>query len=473
MKHTDHIRYAIVDIETTGGYASGSGITEISILLHDGRAVTGKYESLVNPQRPIPLSIQAMTGITNDMVADSPTFEELASEIYRLLEGRVFVAHNVNFDYSFLKYHLEAAGYDLSLPKLCTVRMSRKIKPGLPAYSLGKLCDTLGIPIINRHRAGGDAEATAILFTKLMEWDTEGAIDEMLKRTSKHQQLPPNLPKEQFDRLPNGVGVYYFHDKGGKVIYVGKARNIRNRVAQHFSGYNPDRQRQHFLRDIHAITYEECGTELMALLLEAGEIKRLWPSYNRALKRFEPKYALYAYEDRKGYLRLAIGKHGRQQQHVHVFHRQLDAVNLLYRLIREFDLCPGLCIFGIPSSGVDRLLGSAGSRIADTAPEITPETHNLRVQRALDHLSGNLPTFAIFDKGRKNEEISCIWVDNGCLYGVGYVSRESDICTPEDLKEALKRRDSNHYMMQLIYDYAEKHPEKVWKPGQRFPQLYR
>ncbi|WP_353126392.1 exonuclease domain-containing protein [Parapedobacter pyrenivorans] len=452
MKQT-HIQYAIVDIETTGGYAAGSGITEIAILIHDGQQVVERFESLIDPQRPIPLSIQAMTGITDDMVAGSPTFGQLASRVYRLLDGRIFVAHNVNFDYSFIKHHLEVAGYSFAVPKLCTVRMSRKIKPGLPSYSLGRLCDVLGVPISNRHRAGGDADATAILFGWLLEWDVNGVIAEMLKKTSKHQQLPPNLAKEQFDALPHGAGVYYFRNKGGKVIYVGKARDIRNRVAQHFTGHNPNLQRQHFLRDIHSVTNQRCGTELMALLLEAVEIQRLWPVYNRALKRFEPKYALYAYEDGGGYLRLAIGKYGRLLQHIHVFHRQLDAINLLQQLIKEFDLHPKFCGFGTNDT------------------ELSPTVYNQRVQRALDHLAHHLPTFAIFDKGRDEDETGCIWVENGKFHGMGYISHHGDITSFEAVKEALTRYPSNHYMMQLIYSYAEKHPSKVWKPGQQSPQL--
>src|SRR5690606_30538945 len=194
--------YAIVDIETTGGYASGSGITEVAVRIHDGQKVIERFESLINPQCPILLSLQALTGITPEMVVDSPIFSALAPRIFELLNGRVFVAHNVNFDYSFLKHHLELAGFTLGTQKLCTVRLSRKIRPGLSSYSLGRLCDTLSIPINNRHRAAGDAEATAILFGKLLEWDIDGHIGSMLKKKSKHQQLPPNLPKEQFDALP-------------------------------------------------------------------------------------------------------------------------------------------------------------------------------------------------------------------------------------------------------------------------------
>lgn len=442
--------YAIVDIETTGGYASGSGITEIAILIHDGQQVIERYSSLVNPNQSIPLSIQAFTGITNEMVALSPAFPELATHIYGLLAGRIFVAHNVNFDYSFIKHHLAAAGYHLDVPKLCTVRMSRKLRPGLPSYSLGRLCDALGIPLSNRHRAGGDADATAILFGQLMQWDTQGVVAEMLRKTSKHQQLPPNLPKEQFDALPREAGVYYFRDKAGEVIYVGKARDIRKRVLQHFTGHSAQPQRQHFLRHIHSVTHERCGTELMALLLEAAEIQRLWPTYNRALKRFEPKYGLYTYQDCGGYVRLAIGKHGKHHSPVHVFHRRIDAYNLLHRLIREFDLHSGLCGIGLPNAGA--------------APE--PERHNPRVNRALAHLAGHLPTFAIFDKGRHDNETSCIWVEQGKLYGMGYVSQHTDIAAPEAVRETLTRYPSNHYMMQLIYGYAEKHPAMVWKPGQ-------
>lgn len=464
-----HTQYAIVDIETTGGYASGSGITEIAIFIHDGQRLTEQFESLIDPQCLIPLSIQAMTGITNEMVAGQPTFSELAPKIIDLLKGCVFVAHNVNFDYSFLKHHLALVGFQLAAPKLCTVRMSRKIRPGLSSYSLGRLCDTLGIPISNRHRAGGDAQATAVLFTKLLEWDADGVIMEMLKKTSKHQQLPPNLPKEHFDVLPHGSGVYYFRDKAGKAIYVGKARDIRNRVSSHFTGHNPNPQRQHFLRNIHAITHELCGTELMALLLEAAEIKRLWPAYNRALKRFEPKYALYTYEDHAGYLRLAIGKHSKHQQCAHVFHRQWDATNLLHQLIRDFGLRAELCTFGIASMRLTTTRSTINQTQADAIDgtmELSTEAHNQRVRQALDHLANNLPTFAIFDQGRNPDETSCIWVENGSFYGMGYINHDADFFSPCDVKETLTRYASNHYMMQLIYDYAEKHPRKIWKPDE-------
>ncbi|MFI5154495.1 MAG: PolC-type DNA polymerase III, partial [Chitinophagales bacterium] len=149
--------FAIVDIETTGGYAANNGITEIAIVLHDGKTEIGRFESLVNPRQPVPRYIQALTGINDKMLADAPGFEEIAPTVFDYLKDSVFLAHNVNFDYSFVKFQLEAAGYELNSKKLCTVRLSRKIFPGLPSYSLGNLCRQFNIPNFQRHRAGGDA----------------------------------------------------------------------------------------------------------------------------------------------------------------------------------------------------------------------------------------------------------------------------------------------------------------------------
>ena len=164
------MQYAIVDIETSGSViAAGNGITEIGIVIHDGKEIVQVYETLVNPQQYIPRFIQSLTGITNDMVADAPTFAQVAGEVHELLKDKVFIAHNVSFDYPFVKHHLQFSGYDWDAPKLCTIKLSRKIVPGLERYGLGKLCTQLGIPHSNHHRAGGDALATANLFSYLME----------------------------------------------------------------------------------------------------------------------------------------------------------------------------------------------------------------------------------------------------------------------------------------------------------------
>ena len=160
--------YCIVDIETTGGIPRESGITEIAVLVHNGDRVVKQFQTLINPQRPIPYYITNLTGITNAMVNDAPTFKSIAKDLYDILNNNYFVAHNVGFDYSFISHYLKIHGFELDVHKLCTVRLSRKVFPGLASYSLGKLCNSLDIEIESRHRAFGDAKATTILFEKLL-----------------------------------------------------------------------------------------------------------------------------------------------------------------------------------------------------------------------------------------------------------------------------------------------------------------
>ncbi|MEM9983144.1 MAG: 3'-5' exonuclease, partial [Bacteroidota bacterium] len=171
--------YAIIDLETTGGRPFQDGITEIAIIIHDGEHIVDSYVTLINPERFIPDHITKITGITNEMVRSAPKFHEVAKKIVTFTEGKVFVAHNVHFDYSFIKAAFKSLGYNYQRKTLCTVRLSRKLIKGVPSYSLGKLCKSLGITLRNRHRAKGDAEATATLFSHLIQLDkktTEASI---------------------------------------------------------------------------------------------------------------------------------------------------------------------------------------------------------------------------------------------------------------------------------------------------------
>ncbi|WP_114940278.1 exonuclease domain-containing protein [Mucilaginibacter endophyticus] len=449
--------YAIVDIETTGGHASANGITEIAICIHDGKKVVKRFETLVNPKRDIPIYISALTGITNEMVKDAPPFEDVAADIYHLIHGKIFVAHNVNFDFSFVRYHLAAAGYDLQTNKLCTVRLGRKIIPGLPSYSLGKLCKHLGIDNQSRHRAMGDAEATAELFTLLLNNDTDGHIKQSLKLGSKDQVLPPNLSKKDIDQLPYTPGVYYFHDQKGKVIYVGKAKNVKKRVSSHFTGNNPGFQRQEFLRNIHQISYQVCGTELIAFVLEAIEIKRLWPKYNRSLKRFENAFCLYAFEDQRGYIRLAVDKYRKYSDPIYTCNSLLDGYNLLNKLIEAFDLCPKLCFI---QKNNELCTSPSGSSCACEGVEAA-DSYNKKVNNAIDQLKQALPTYAIRDEGRTGDEHSCILVEKGQFYGMGYISHYFDADNIQQLKSHLTPYPGNDYIKNIVATYASKYPERM------------
>lgn len=335
--------YAIVDIETTGSYAAGSGITEIAIITHDGRQVLHTWQTLINPQRAIPRFIQQMTGITPELVEGAPAFDEVAATIYELLQDKIFVAHNVNFDYSFIKHHLQRCGYEIGARKLCTVRLARKVTPGLTSYSLGRLCHALDIEHNDHHRAFGDAHATALLLAHLIARDEAGALDAMLKGRNGEQYLPPHLGIEQVSSLPECPGVYYFWNKEGKVIYVGKAINLHKRVKSHFANNKPGRQKQDFLRDIHRISYQIVATDLMAHVLESVEIRRLWPIHNRSQRGFHPKFGIYLYEDRQGFKRLALDANRANSKPIHTFNSEFEGHTWLRRLITEFELCARLC----------------------------------------------------------------------------------------------------------------------------------
>jgi DNA polymerase III subunit epsilon len=451
------IMYVIVDIETTGGYASANGITEIAIMIHDGTRVVETYETLINPIIRIPRYIQALTGITDEMVADAPVFDDVARTIFDLLQGNIFVAHNVNFDYSFVKHHLAAAGYTLDCKKLCTVRLTRKFFPGLHSYSLGNLCRHFNIPVENRHRAGGDAAATVHLFELLLKAGAETQIQQSLKKKSREQALPPNLPREQAEQLPDSPGVYYFHNNQRKIIYVGKAKSLKKRVYSHFSNNSAGRQKQDFMREIHRITYELCGSELMAFILESVEIKRLWPPYNRALKRFEPAYGIYMFEDRKGYLRLAIEKRKQQMQPLYTFHLLREGQVLLRKMVEEFGLCAKMCFLqktNIPCTGIDNQPCSG----ACTQTE-TPVIYNERVREAIHHLELNLPSFLIKETGRQEGEQALILMEKGNFYGMGYFPADTTVSGIEALKTQLSPYPSNDFVKGLLLQYAAQHPE--------------
>ncbi len=450
--------YAIVDIETTGSYASANGITEIAIVIHDGKEVINFYETLINPHTPIPYFIQRLTGITNEMVAHAPSFNEVAQQINELLQDKVFVAHNVNFDYSFVKYHMEACGYKLDERKLCTVRMSKKIFPNLNGYALGKLCHQLGVNLTNHHRAGGDALATAQIFSMLLENDKDGVMASMLKGNSSEQYLPPHVPVEQVESLPKTPGVYYFYDVRGKTIYVGKAKNLKRRVKSHFSNNKPNKQKQDFLREIHRISYKETATDLMAHILESTEIRRLWPIYNRSQRGYLPKFGLFIYEDQQGYKRIAIEKNKHIYKPVYTFNTLIEGHSRLRELIIEFGLCARLCNLAKSADCANGVMGD--TCMGECSALLKTKVYNKKVDEAVNWLQRQLPTFAYVDKGLNEDEQSCILVKKGNFYGMGYLN---DGVLPENieaLQEKLDPMPDNDFIRNLVYKYAATFPGK-------------
>lgn len=453
-----HKLYAIVDLETTGGRADRDKVIELAIVLHDGAQILDTYSTLINPECYVPYGITQLTGITQDMVQDAPRFCEVARKVVEMTEGAIFVAHNVRFDYSFLREEFSRLGYTFSRKNLCTVRLSRKAFPGLPSYSLGNLIRSLGIPVDNRHRALDDALATTELLSRILaREDNEQQAQEMVNLGIKEALLPKNLSLERIHALPEECGVYYFHDQKGDVVYVGKSINIKKRVAEHFADKTEKagKLQQH----VHDISYELTGSELVALLLESHEIKRLSPAINRAQRMRRFPFVIHAYEDEAGYccfeVAVVSAKTRKKYQAVSEYPKLSHAKGQLTRAREAFELCSRLCSLH-PGTGACFHYHIKQCRGACVGAE-PPESYNQRAEEARDRLTTVFDKdFFILDQGRCPEEMSVVLVEEGNYCGYGYVDREGLNGQTDYLRGAVKRFPGNPETTRIIQRYLSK-----------------
>lgn len=452
------MQFAVIDIETTGGYAAQNGIIEIAVVITDGHTILDTFYAMINPEIPIPPFIERLTGITNESAATQPPFAHFAEELFSIIHDKIFVAHNVNFDYSFVKHHLAQHGFHLDAKKLCTIRLGRHVIKGLHGYGLDKICNHLKIKIDGRHSAYGDAAATTELLHRLIAMGGLKQVEQMLSVKNNEMSLPPNVNEETVAGLPQKPGVYFFHEKGGKVMYVGKARNIKKRVKGHFTNNKPGKQKQEFLKKIYHISYQETATELMAFVLEGIEIKKRWPGQNHSQKHGERVYGLYTFLDAAGYKRLFIERRLRNIQPYFVFSNLVEGYALLRKLVREFQLCPYLCFLSKKSNEcrLEEFVCKGACQHQETQLE-----YNERVEKCLAGLSEQLPSFVIMDKGIKPDERSCILVEKGRFVGMGYVPKGEELDL-ETVKSMITPHADNHYVRSLISKYAERHPYQTF-----------
>ena len=426
-------RYAIVDIETTGSHAKGHGITEIAVVITDGKEELERWESLVDPGLHIPLHITELTGITNDMVEAAPTFSAIADELEELLEDCVFVAHNVGFDYAFIRGHFETMGRVWKRPKLCTVRLARKLLPGHASYSLGRICEDLGIPNDARHRAMGDCAATTVLFHRMMELErAEAVVAKMLQRGERESWLPQHVPASDFEALPTEPGVYRFLNQKGTPLYIGMSHNVRHRVRTHFNGSMKSARRQAFLRDIHRIEGEVTGSVLMARLIEDELIRTHWPIHNRAQKSIPIRTAIVAYTDQRGFQRLHLQRQRHIKHAIRWFRKEDEARAWLHAQALAFELNPEL--LGLGSDG--------RTPVDDSANQ---ERHNAAVQKLIDAAKVQ-SVWAIVDRGRTSDERAVVLMENEHVKGWCFtdqtVSRFEEIEELIDLKTGSATADA-------------------------------
>ena len=452
-----HQLFAIIDVETTGGGIAGNRITEICIALVRGNRVEEKFTSLVNPERGIPTYITALTGIDSRMVENAPRFYEVAEKIDEMTRDAIFVAHNVNFDYNVLRNEFQKIGQNFLRKKLCTVRLSRKLIPGLRSYSLGRLCDSINIPHLDRHRAEGDVDATVLLFQRLFSLDAEfKTFDSFLNPRSKQATLPPHLPSEQIEDLPENPGIYLFKNQQHKVIYAGKAKNIKKRVLSHFY----DKKTKEFLlgQETYFIDYEETGNELLALLSEAEQIRKHFPKYNREQKWPSTTYQIISYVNQRGIVQLALGKTKAVQGSVDTFYNRAEAMEKLEELCEDFKLCPRFCTL---QSNVERCshyrIKTCGGICEG---QETVAEYNEKVEAAMRFLKESKPSFAIQGKGRTEGEIGFALIVEGRYKGFGFFENSEPISAVADYGPFIKLQISTYHTHAIIRSYLKKNGER-------------
>lgn len=392
-----------------------------------------------------------LTGINNNMLRNAPKFYEVAKRIVEITEDCIVVAHNAKFDYRILKTEFKRLGFEFERRTLCTVELSKQLIIGQPSYSLGKLSRALGIPVSDRHRASGDAMATLKLFKMLLTKDTEKyIIKDSIRTEPKFQMEPKHL--EIIEQLPAIIGVYYIHKSDGEIIYIGKSNNIKKRINQHFTGTQPKSKKIQLL--VAAVTYEATGSELVALLKESEEIKKIKPIYNRALRRTIFTHALYSYKDDHGYINLKIDVVDGRKKPITTFSNRESAKQFLHKAVESYTLCQKL-------SGIYNTKGSCFNYNIKTCNgacinKEDIEIYNERVLQLIEKNSYSNQNLAIIDRGREIDERSVIYIKNGVFYGVGFFDLNHQINHQNVLESLITPMQNNRDTQHIIQSFLRK-----------------
>ena len=441
------MKYAIVDIETTGDKPKNFKIIEIAIIIHDGKQELDRYSTFVNPQEKISPFIARLTGIHDSDVEGAPKFFEIAKKIVEFTKNCVFVAHNVSFDYSVIRREYKRLGYDFRLPHMCTVTTSRVLIPGHKSYGLKNITKDLGIPLNGHHRAIADTEATATLFSMLYERDEKNELKNFIKIEINPKVLNPNLDVDILDEIPNKTGVYRFYNEKDELIYIGKSIHIQKRIEQHLK--NSKTAKAVEMRSaICRIDHELTGSELIALLLESAEIKQYQPKYNHAQRSTNFSHGLYNIEDQAGYYNLLVKKNGITDTPLMTFTSIQNGKQYLENWLSHYNLCQKLCNLHKSSSACFNysIKQCEGACIG----EESTEKYNKKVKELLSDLNFNFESFLIIDKGRNSKEFGFVLIAEGIYGGYGFIPRYIFKREVNNYKKFIQPKDSNRDFQSII-----------------------
>ena len=443
--------YAILDIETTGGKYNEEGITEIAIYKFDGNTIVDQFSSLVNPERKIQPFVVNLTGISNKMLRNAPKFYEVAKRIIEITEDCIIVAHNAQFDNRILTTEFDRLGYRYEKNTICTVELSKKLLPDFPSYSLGKLTRSLGIPISDRHRAQGDAKATVELFKILLTKDSSKEIIKQHIKKDPKRQLEPKL-LDIIAEAPTATGVYYIHKNDGSIIYIGKSKNIKKRLTQHFT--NDQSKSKKIQLEVASVSYEITGSELIALLKESEEIKTNKPIYNRALRKKLYTYQLTSSVDENGYTHLKIEKADGRKKAITTFTNYQQARSTLFKITQKYRLCQKLN--GLHTSKGNCFLYSIKECNGACIGKETAEDYNNKVATFLSDHSYQDKNMLLIDKGRDVDERSVVLIENGQYKGFGFFNLNYQINNPEIVRSIITPVQNNRDAQHIIQNYLRR-----------------
>ncbi len=433
--------YAIIDVETTGGSPSIDRIIEIAVIVYDGEKILDQYSSLVNPKRNIDKYVTQLTGITDKMVKNAPAFEEIQDKILALTEGNIFVAHNVKFDYGMIRSEYKRTGVDFVRKHIDTVTLSQKVLPGFNSYSLGSLCDSLGIIIENRHRALGDAEATVKLLEVILKQSSSKKYIEIeLNQGIDPSILPPHITLGEIEKLPEEPGVFYFKDPTDKILFIDASKNVRREVIKFFNKADGLPERQESYQAITQIDYQATGNELIARLWAYHELRESGdssPAFNKKPKDYKFSHGIFLLTDPEGFRHLKVEKLDFPDGEVALkFQGKGTAIKVLHKIITEGHLQVQFSLLKKITEPEQR--------------ENFKKSYNEKIERAVRKYLYKNTNFFIVGDGRRPDENSVVWIENSNYRGYGYICPELTEVTTENLKASIKPQTDDIEIQKII-----------------------
>ena len=462
---------AFVDLETSGCTAPLDRITEIGIVEVDDDGVR-EWSTLINPETPIPASIQSMTGITNEMVRDAPTFEEVAKQTMDRLKGKLFIAHNARFDYGFLKNSFRRVGYEFTPTVLCTVRLSRALFPEHRYHNLDALIERHGLVANGRHRALADAQLIHQFWNIVKASHPPERLTAVIKQLTARPSLPSNIDPAIIDQLPDTPGVYLFYGENSLPLYVGKAVDLRRRVLSHFAADHSSPKEMSLARQVRRIEWIKTGGEIGAFLKESALIKELQPTHNRQLRRSSELCTIALVDLGGGHISPNIVHAGdidfsKATKLYGLFKTAKAATKMLIELAAEYGLCHAMLQVEKRVQGKS-CFGYQLKKCKGTCVGKEPlVAHSMRLVKGLTKLQLKTWPFegpAVLEEG---EEV--LVVDQWCFLGVA--GSEDEVATRLETRRPQFDRDTYRILSKVVGDMRPSRNPKQGETASRKREL--